>query len=159
RRLPLPLAVVAPPPPSRRRCFPHPATFLSPPPPSPPSDHPLAVATSPFPATFLSTSPLLGDLPLHPRRPSTAGSLTVVLQPPAPPAAPTTANKEQIPRLRRSTHHGGVPGKQGSAQLPPKMDDSFFDLNFSAYEDNVLCKSWLEISCDPITITGQRRES
>ncbi|CAL4906077.1 unnamed protein product [Urochloa decumbens] len=31
--------------------------------------------------------------------------------------------------------------------------------NFSAYEDNVLCKSWLEISCDPIINTGQRRES
>ncbi|CAL5018056.1 unnamed protein product [Urochloa decumbens] len=31
--------------------------------------------------------------------------------------------------------------------------------NFSAYEDNVLCKSWLEISCDPVINTGQRRES
>ncbi|CAN6245418.1 unnamed protein product [Urochloa humidicola] len=31
--------------------------------------------------------------------------------------------------------------------------------NFSAHEDNLLCKSWLEISCDPITNTGQRRES
>ncbi|CAN6317556.1 unnamed protein product [Urochloa humidicola] len=67
------------------------------------------------------------------------------------------------------------------------MDDSYFDLNdapedgvhepsmsgsaskagatknklpnFSAYEDNLLCKSWLEISCDAITNTGQRRES
>ncbi|CAO2194709.1 unnamed protein product [Urochloa humidicola] len=67
------------------------------------------------------------------------------------------------------------------------MDDSYFDLNdapedgvhepsmsgsaskagatknklpnFSAYEDNLLCKSWLEISCDAITKTSQRRES
>src|SRR6266540_2697725 len=31
--------------------------------------------------------------------------------------------------------------------------------NFSAYEDNVLCKAWLEISCDPVTNTGQRKES
>ncbi|CAN6166513.1 unnamed protein product [Urochloa humidicola] len=31
--------------------------------------------------------------------------------------------------------------------------------NFSANEDNVLCKAWLEISCDPITNTGQRKES
>ncbi|CAL5088968.1 unnamed protein product [Urochloa decumbens] len=31
--------------------------------------------------------------------------------------------------------------------------------NFSAYEDNVLCKSWLEISYDPVINTGQRRES
>jgi hypothetical protein len=31
--------------------------------------------------------------------------------------------------------------------------------NFSAYEDNVLCKSWLEISCEPVINTGQRRES
>ncbi|RCV19393.1 hypothetical protein SETIT_3G380400v2 [Setaria italica] len=31
--------------------------------------------------------------------------------------------------------------------------------NFSAYEDDVLCKSWLEISCDPVINTGQRRES
>ncbi|CAN6203205.1 unnamed protein product [Urochloa humidicola] len=31
--------------------------------------------------------------------------------------------------------------------------------NFSAYEDNLLCKSWLEIGCDAITNTGQRKES
>ncbi|CAO2144060.1 unnamed protein product [Urochloa humidicola] len=31
--------------------------------------------------------------------------------------------------------------------------------NFSANEDTLLCKSWLEISCDPITNTGQRKES
>jgi hypothetical protein len=31
--------------------------------------------------------------------------------------------------------------------------------NFSAYEDNVLCKSWLEISCDAATNTGQRKEA
>jgi hypothetical protein len=31
--------------------------------------------------------------------------------------------------------------------------------NFSIYEDNLLCKSWLEISCDPITNIGQRKES
>jgi hypothetical protein len=31
--------------------------------------------------------------------------------------------------------------------------------NFSIHEDNLLCKSWLEISCDHITNTGQRKES
>lgn len=31
--------------------------------------------------------------------------------------------------------------------------------NFSAYEDNLLCKSWLEISCDPVINTGQKRLS
>jgi hypothetical protein len=31
--------------------------------------------------------------------------------------------------------------------------------NFSIHEDNLLCKSWLEISCDPITNTGQRKVS
>ncbi|XP_039784427.1 glutathione S-transferase T3-like [Panicum virgatum] len=31
--------------------------------------------------------------------------------------------------------------------------------NFSAYEDNMLCKSWLEISCDPVVNTGQRKEA
>jgi hypothetical protein len=31
--------------------------------------------------------------------------------------------------------------------------------NFSVQEDNLLYKSWLEISCDPITNTGQRKES
>jgi hypothetical protein len=31
--------------------------------------------------------------------------------------------------------------------------------NFSVQEDNLLCKSWLKISCDPITNTGQRKES
>jgi hypothetical protein len=31
--------------------------------------------------------------------------------------------------------------------------------NFSVQEDNLLCKSWLEISCDPITNTDQRKES
>ncbi|CAO2039936.1 unnamed protein product [Urochloa humidicola] len=31
--------------------------------------------------------------------------------------------------------------------------------NFSANEDTLLCNSWLEISCDPITNTGQRKES
>jgi len=31
--------------------------------------------------------------------------------------------------------------------------------NFSAYEDNMLYKSWLEISCDPIVNTGQRKEA
>jgi hypothetical protein len=32
-------------------------------------------------------------------------------------------------------------------------------INFSIHEDNLLCKSWLEISCDPITNTGLRKES
>ena len=31
--------------------------------------------------------------------------------------------------------------------------------NFSAYEDNMLCKSWLEISCDPVVNTDQRKEA
>jgi hypothetical protein len=31
--------------------------------------------------------------------------------------------------------------------------------NFSIHEDNLICKSWLKISCDPITNTGQRKES
>ena len=31
--------------------------------------------------------------------------------------------------------------------------------NFSAYEDNMLCKSWLEISCDPVVNTGQRKKA
>ena len=31
--------------------------------------------------------------------------------------------------------------------------------NFSAYEDNMLCKSWLEISRDPVVNTGQRKEA
>ncbi|CAL5075931.1 unnamed protein product [Urochloa decumbens] len=31
--------------------------------------------------------------------------------------------------------------------------------NFSSYEDNLLCKSWLEIGCDAITNTGQRKEA
>jgi hypothetical protein len=31
--------------------------------------------------------------------------------------------------------------------------------NFSVQEDNLLCKSWLKISCDPIINTGQRKES
>ncbi|KAF8698784.1 hypothetical protein HU200_035042 [Digitaria exilis] len=31
--------------------------------------------------------------------------------------------------------------------------------NFSAYEDNVLCKVWVEITTDAITNTGQRKEA
>jgi hypothetical protein len=31
--------------------------------------------------------------------------------------------------------------------------------NFSPFEDTVLCKAWLEISCDPATNTGQRKEA
>ncbi|CAL4887445.1 unnamed protein product [Urochloa decumbens] len=31
--------------------------------------------------------------------------------------------------------------------------------NFLAYEDNLLCKSWLEIGNDAITNTGQRKEA
>ncbi|CAL4975054.1 unnamed protein product [Urochloa decumbens] len=31
--------------------------------------------------------------------------------------------------------------------------------NFSSYEDNLLCKSWLEIGNDAITNTGQRKEA
>ncbi|TVU42397.1 hypothetical protein EJB05_08799, partial [Eragrostis curvula] len=31
--------------------------------------------------------------------------------------------------------------------------------NFSAVEDNVLCKAWLAVSCDPAVNTGQRKEA
>ncbi|TVU25787.1 hypothetical protein EJB05_28296, partial [Eragrostis curvula] len=31
--------------------------------------------------------------------------------------------------------------------------------NFSAVEDNVLCKAWLVVSCDPAVNTGQRKEA
>jgi hypothetical protein len=31
--------------------------------------------------------------------------------------------------------------------------------SFSVQEENLLCKSLLEISCDPITNTSQRKES
>ncbi|CAN6178166.1 unnamed protein product [Urochloa humidicola] len=54
---------------------------------------------------------------------------------------------------------GGVhePSMSGSASKVGATKNK--QANFSAYEDNVLCKSWLEISCDPTTNTGQRRES
>ncbi|CAO2167252.1 unnamed protein product, partial [Urochloa humidicola] len=54
---------------------------------------------------------------------------------------------------------GGVhePSMSGSASKVGTTKNKL--PNFSAYEDNLLCKSWLEISCDPIINTGQRRES
>ncbi|CAL5029276.1 unnamed protein product [Urochloa decumbens] len=56
----------------------------------------------------------------------------------------------------------GVGRADSSMSAPPPVPRKAArnkQANFSAYEDNILCKAWLEISCDAAINTGQRRES
>ncbi|CAO2189304.1 unnamed protein product, partial [Urochloa humidicola] len=136
----------------------------------------LVVALQPRPAAlapFASTATTTKERPPHlpPRPPRRIRSA-----PPGRDAAPTTAatlestgSTQSPPKMDDSlidlndtpedAAGGGVhePSMSGSASKVGATKNK--QANFSAYEDNVLCKSWLEISCDPITNTGQRRES
>ncbi|WVZ93109.1 hypothetical protein U9M48_039117 [Paspalum notatum var. saurae] len=77
----------------------------------------------------------------------------------AMPPPPTVASKQSEAAMSAFGGVGNrdvaVPPRGRGKETTPRNQQS----NFSVYEDNILCKSWLEISCDPVTNTGQRKES